>query len=611
MAAPAYNTDLSDITLAESVTNWSALGGGAAGLGVGADFSMQGNLCVDKQITSAEKGQIYNNGATITPATNTHFYVWIFLATAGLANTLQNRGLAVIAGTSTTAYVAFHVEGNDTYGAAGRVGKCYPIRYNNTTSASPPYRTLTGSAGANPQYFGATANITAAVKGANLGVDAIRYGTGVFITAGELANPALFSGLSSTNDSISNRWGVFSKIGGGYELQGKLVIGQNTSGTPTAAYFSDSNAVISIVDTPHSLSNFSQIIIDHASTEVYLTNVTIQALGTNNSGQFIINNASSIVELEGCSFLDTDITTLRAATVSNNCTWRGSGQITANGAQITNGTIADYSGSTGTSALIWNTATDTDGLLDETEFTKGSGTTHALELGLSSPTTVTLTNVIFSGYNASDGQTDSAIHVKRTSGTVTINIDGGTTPSYISDGATVNIVSGVVPIEVEVVNSSGSPIENARILIETSNGTGPFPYRESVSITRSGSLATVSHTGHGMSTNDKVVIRGANEQEYNGVFTITVTGTNSYTYTISGSPATTATGTIISSFVALEGLTNASGLISTTRSYPSNQPIIGKARKSSSSPYYRTSGITGTVDIGSGFSVVIQMIEDE
>lgn len=65
------------------------------------------------------------------------------------------------------------------------------------------------------------------------------------------------------------------------------------------------------------------------------------------------------------------------------------------------------------------------------------------------------------------------------------------------------------------------------------------------SITRSGSTATVTCTAHGYSTGNKAAIAGATQSEYNGVFTITVTGANTFTYIVSGTPATPATGTIV------------------------------------------------------------------
>jgi hypothetical protein len=65
------------------------------------------------------------------------------------------------------------------------------------------------------------------------------------------------------------------------------------------------------------------------------------------------------------------------------------------------------------------------------------------------------------------------------------------------------------------------------------------------SITRASTTATVTATAHGFTTGDQVNIRGAAETDYNGDFLVTVTDANTFTYTVSGSPATPATGTII------------------------------------------------------------------
>ena len=62
----------------------------------------------------------------------------------------------------------------------------------------------------------------------------------------------------------------------------------------------------------------------------------------------------------------------------------------------------------------------------------------------------------------------------------------------------------------------------------------------------SAGTVTATCTGHGYSTSDKILHGGANQKDYNGVYTITVVDANSYTYTITGTPATPATGTIAS-----------------------------------------------------------------
>lgn len=71
-----------------------------------------------------------------------------------------------------------------------------------------------------------------------------------------------------------------------------------------------------------------------------------------------------------------------------------------------------------------------------------------------------------------------------------------------------------------------------------------FMERVVTSITRSGSTATATVTAHGYVTGNKVNVQGAGQTEYNGVFTVTVVDANTFTYTVTGTPVTPATGTI-------------------------------------------------------------------
>lgn len=65
------------------------------------------------------------------------------------------------------------------------------------------------------------------------------------------------------------------------------------------------------------------------------------------------------------------------------------------------------------------------------------------------------------------------------------------------------------------------------------------------SITRAVNTATVTTTTpHGYSSTNRVNIRGATQTDYNGDYTITVTGASTFTYTVANTPATPATGTI-------------------------------------------------------------------
>lgn len=68
---------------------------------------------------------------------------------------------------------------------------------------------------------------------------------------------------------------------------------------------------------------------------------------------------------------------------------------------------------------------------------------------------------------------------------------------------------------------------------------------KSATITRSGSVATATITGHGFLADQCILVSGANEAEYNGEqYVATVVDANTITFAVTGSPATPATGTI-------------------------------------------------------------------
>lgn len=469
MAAPSYTEDLTDITLCEDTTNWSAYGGGASGLSASPDLAMQGTNCVDKQITNADKGQYFTAASAITLPAGAHVFVWHFCATPGLTDLLANKGASILIGTGGTAYCQYHVEGSDTYGASGRVARCYPINYGvrSQNLGGIPYRTVTGSPGANPQVFGGGLVTTGTVKGANVGIDAIRYGTGAYLTAGELIsagdgsdNPCTFAGFQAQNDAIANRWGILSLLAGSYELQGRFVIGQNNAGTATLCRFQDSDKNIVIANTVHSATDFTQIIIDHASTVCNWTNISITALGTNNPGRIIVNSANPTFNVVGGTWTDIGIITLRSNSDLDGVTIRGCGQLTLNGGTVQNCLLDS------TAQILADTLTP---IQNNTFVSPGSG--HAIELTAAG--TYTFTGNSFSGYGA-DGTTDAAIY-NNSGGAVTINVvGGGDTPTIrngtgasttVNNNVSVTLTGMKDNTEVRVISSDNTTeldgIENA------------------------------------------------------------------------------------------------------------------------------------------------------
>jgi hypothetical protein len=221
------------------------------------------------------------------------------------------------------------------------------------------------------------------------------------------------------------------------------VYGQSSSGTPTAAHVVDANKTILVADTPHSLSDFTQLVFDHASTVVSLSGVTIEALGTNNRGRLVFNNAATAATLSGCTFVNIGTTALRAGVTADGCTWRGCGQIAANGAAITG---ARVQGSTAASALLWDINADTNGKLDGSAFTMGAGG-HGLELGPNCPSTIGFTDLSFLGYGSA-GTANAALY-NNSGKAITINRSGGSAITVRNGAGASTVINESVSLTIE------------------------------------------------------------------------------------------------------------------------------------------------------------------
>jgi len=180
---------------------------------------------------------------------------------------------------------------------------------------------------------------------------------------------------------------------------------------------------------------------------------------------------------------------------------------------------------------------------------------------------------------------------------------------YINTNSTASARAATYPLDlvttkITVLDAADSTaIAGVRTLLYATTGNV-------VTITRASTTATVAHSAHGYQTGQKVVISGAVEGQYNGIQTITVTDVDAYTFTVAGSPATPATGTITSYRVILDGSTDGSGVIEDTAvEYFADLPVTGRIRRGTSGAFYKTSPISGVLS-ASGLILTVFMVKD-
>ncbi len=614
MAAVAVTAQFTRIDTADVVgTEWTSIGGGA-GPGAETDYSYQGGTCISRKGTTSERGIQFNDGVTndFTGAGAHQTWMCKFICTTpGLLDARSTQGLVLRIGSSAGDYYQYDVQGSDTYPIkeSWLIAAIDPniVAHRSSQTGSPVLTAV--------DHFAILCDLASTSKAENYALDAIDAGTGLTLLGGDGGDDdgTWDDFVFLDEGTVANRYGFVHTKEGVIYILGLMIIG-----SATATVFTDLNQTIIFSDGLFA-AGFSGIDIDLASatTVVTWTNIAYKSQGTvageDTRPVFNVTGNSGTLVATNCLFDNFASLTLTSGCDLENCIINNSGPLDLGGAAMLEGcAILNSTAATNTSSLIWDLNADPDGELDDVEFSKGANSHHAIEFGTNSPLTMTVRGLLSGGFNASDAQDDSFFHVLRTTGTVTINVVGGTGNfSFKTEGATVVIVIDPVDSLFIVLDEDTNPLQNARVLVEASDGTGDLPFQDSVTITRSGSVASVSHTAHGMVDGDIVVIRGADQGEYNCGITITNVTTNAYDFTVSGSPTTPATGTIIATGAVVAGLTDVNGEIKDTRTWTQPQPIVGSIRKGTSTPFYKTSGITGTINTTTGITTTNVMIRDD
>jgi hypothetical protein len=450
MAEASYTTDLKTVSLADAVGTWAEIpsrkGGGSATLEDRA--YIQGDYCIS-QSTGAAAGRTvglqFDYGGNISGwVSGWVFLIWQFWQAPKAMGLWADGGMRLGVGSGSGDVNLWNTQGND-YGRnpyGGFANVAIDPEYAHDEQIGSPVA-------GNYRYFWSAPYLLAAVsKGNPHCVDAIRYGRAKLMIRGgndSSAGRCTFAGIATANDAGPARWGLFQKQFGIYLWKGLMSFGvqnDSSSGSEDAVDFIDSNKVILVDNVCRTYKEFNKIEINDINSIVDWTSIIFISICALSPGQFeMIDNAE--VNMDGCSFTSMDTFIFQSNSTILNTIFQGCALITGGGGIFTGSKVLESSVAANASAFSWNAAVDSDGKLDDMTFNRGANAHHALEFGTISPLTMTIRGMVSNGFNASNAQNDSTFHIKRTSGTVTINVIGGTGNfSYKTEGATVVINTG-------------------------------------------------------------------------------------------------------------------------------------------------------------------------
>lgn len=598
MAAPTLTLlNSTSINTAESVTNWTTFDT------LDPDIVKEGSNSITGTFRADLATGHYDHGSAPVTAAGKTFRMWINTTNVAYMDTEANGGYELKINDGTTTEYKTMFSSDDYYGG-----------WFNVVFDMDAFTTLTL---ANVRQWGLRVQHHTSAKNVdNVWVDALKYLDGYSMTGGTSPDPITLADIEVADRGTTTLYGygVLTVYGGAYYATGDIQLGTGA----TTMYFTMDGEILIFEDKPVAAGLYSLSGVG-AGSNVTIQNSYITSAGTTDATRYIFDWSDANLATFSCtgnSIVRAGAVTFKSGQTATSNIFDNCGQITHAGADMDNCTVKNYEGTANTSALIYNVNADPDGEMDGMTFEKGTAATHAIEFGTLVPATMTLRDCTFTGYNASDTQNDSTFHFKDTAGTITLNLVGCTGNfSYRSDGAT--IVISIDPVTQLVnIKAGGVNHQNARVFVETAAtiASGEMFEASITSITQTAGTATVTTTAaHGLAVNDYVVIRGAQPDGYNKVAqALTVPTTTTFTYSVDSGLSSPATGTPVVSFVAVYGLTDASGNVSATRTWGANQQLKGWARNTvAGSPYYKQGDIAYTVDNVAGNTTNVILQPDE
>lgn len=584
------------------------------------DVFVQGTGACSVKVSNQGVVLAYATGGVDLSATGTHVYIWVNMLAGGLMATRANNGLCICLSSDATLttgsnYSFWAVDGSDTY-PGGWVRYVIDVSKTRTTGAG----TLNLAAVQHIGMYCDTRPNTA--KFDNLVIDRIDYcvhGTGLRVYGTSTADDLFSDILAADQGTVGNKYGIVTSKEGVIYVRGAIDLGDEL-GTSSST-LTDVDKVV-VFEAPKYYNGSSVVDAVSASFNALKfkgngtgsTSITLgKKVGTGDtasgrSGLTIkqSTNAMSVdfdngnvttANVYGCSFQGVTGTIGWGTNTAHECmgnSFSACSRVDTGSAVVRNCNIINTASSTG--SFLWQSGTN----IKNSAFIANA---DGIEMTLTS-------NQDYSGLTFSGNTYDT--HLNNGGTSISISKSNGSNPATqrSTGGGTITYVGSATTIKVVATTDTGTPIQSANVFLRT-GAAGSLPYDATVTISNSGTTATVTHTGHGISTGDKIVIYGAAKNDNLGVHTVTVTDANTYTFTTAGSNSGADGGTIKAYFVFLAGLTDVNGEISASRVYPADQSATGTARKSTSAPYYKAASINTTVSSSVNVSAAAVMISDD
>jgi hypothetical protein len=432
----------------------SSIGGGP-GAGSNTDIFLQASQSIGRRMSNVTLGGYFLDngvGGVDLSGAGTHVGMWVWMTHYSSLTDLRLR-LADTAGVSDYDEHTFALTEFPSLGGWVRVWI--------NLARTPEAIGGTGLILSSVRYYGVTASLVSVGGNAdNLIMDAIDHTTtGLTVTG---ASSVFQDFLTADEDNATNKYGVVISLSGIIYCKARLTIGSGTATT-----FTDSAFTVIFPQQNLVAATFMGLTIDlsNASTAVTLSSGTLGSPGLV-KGDLIVSGTSGTLVLDGMSCAG-----LRAVTFTSACT------VTATAFNACNTTTqagADISTSTFTDTLLL--ADDPDLVATSTFTSTGAGGGHGMEVSVTGE--YTLTDLTWTSFGAS-GSTDAAIY-NNSAGELTLNLVGGTTPTYrngtsastilVASPATLTLTNIVSGSEVRLSVAGGTGIADALYGVETTDG---------------------------------------------------------------------------------------------------------------------------------------------